>query len=783
MKPLEDVRIIAVEQYGAGPFGSVHLADLGAEVIKIEDPRVGGDVGRYVPPYAEGEDSLFFETFNRNKRSLSLDLATPAGPRGLRGPGRRSATPSTPTCAATCRRRSDPLRRPQAPQPGDRLLLADRLRDDRAARSKEPGYDYVLQGLAGWMDADRRARRPADQVRACRWSTTPAASSPRSRCSPACTPPAATASAWTATSASTTPRSAMLTYPATWHLNAGFTPVRTRHSAHPSLVPFQAFEAKDGWLVVGCAKEKFWQRLAVVIERPGVGRPTRGSRTFADRDSATATSCCRCSRRSSRQRTVAEWLEPLLRRPSIPCGADQRRRRGADRAAHRSPATWSSRPSTRATARSARSPRRCGSAPSRPTYRRAPLRNEDADQVARASCSGYDAAAVADLTRPGRLRRDASRPTPTTRAALARLRPAPRGDAARRRCARGRRARHLLDGLGHRGRRGRAPAPPRPALAVARRARRPARGDAARHAATRVGAPAAALADGTLVHALDFDDTHAGGLVHATAVVLPAALAVGEQVGAAGARSLVAAVVGYETVCRVAGAAPHALPRPRPARHARSCGVFAVGAGRRPADAASTPRTTVDALGIAGSQAGGLLEFLPPAPSTKQLHPGLAVARRHPRRPARRRRRRPARTPSSTARTACTPRSPTARVDLDARWPPTSGTRWETTRIGIKPYPACQLMHAALDAGRAGAAPLDPARRVAGDRGRGAPRQRRRSSATPRQGRPAHGVRREVLAAVERGRAARSTARSPSTPTSRLARPARGSAPSPPGSA
>ena len=46
MKPLEDVRIIAVEQYGAGPFGSVHLADLGAQVIKIEDPRVGGDGAR-----------------------------------------------------------------------------------------------------------------------------------------------------------------------------------------------------------------------------------------------------------------------------------------------------------------------------------------------------------------------------------------------------------------------------------------------------------------------------------------------------------------------------------------------------------------------------------------------------------------------------------------------------------------------------------------------------------------------------------------------------------------
>ena len=79
MKPLEDIRIIALEQYGAGPFGSVHLADLGAEVIKIEDPASGGDIGRYVPPYEEGEDSLFFEVFNRNKRSSEPRPHTAAG--------------------------------------------------------------------------------------------------------------------------------------------------------------------------------------------------------------------------------------------------------------------------------------------------------------------------------------------------------------------------------------------------------------------------------------------------------------------------------------------------------------------------------------------------------------------------------------------------------------------------------------------------------------------------------------------------------------------------------
>jgi len=76
--PLEDITIIAIEQYGAGPWGSVQLADLGADVIKIEDPRSRGDVGRYVPPFQEGEDSLFFETFCHNKRSVSLDLSHPS---------------------------------------------------------------------------------------------------------------------------------------------------------------------------------------------------------------------------------------------------------------------------------------------------------------------------------------------------------------------------------------------------------------------------------------------------------------------------------------------------------------------------------------------------------------------------------------------------------------------------------------------------------------------------------------------------------------------------------
>ena len=80
MLPLAGVRILAVEQYGAGPFGTMYLANQGAEVIKIENPRDGGDMARAVGPHFLGpEDSQFFHSFNLNKKSLTLDLRSPEG--------------------------------------------------------------------------------------------------------------------------------------------------------------------------------------------------------------------------------------------------------------------------------------------------------------------------------------------------------------------------------------------------------------------------------------------------------------------------------------------------------------------------------------------------------------------------------------------------------------------------------------------------------------------------------------------------------------------------------
>jgi succinate---hydroxymethylglutarate CoA-transferase len=76
--PLAGVRVLAVEPYGAGPFGTLYLADLGADVVKIENHKDGGDVGRQVGPYffSPGE-SHSFQTFNRNEKSVTLDSRIP----------------------------------------------------------------------------------------------------------------------------------------------------------------------------------------------------------------------------------------------------------------------------------------------------------------------------------------------------------------------------------------------------------------------------------------------------------------------------------------------------------------------------------------------------------------------------------------------------------------------------------------------------------------------------------------------------------------------------------
>ncbi|HEY8285860.1 MAG TPA: CoA transferase [Chloroflexota bacterium] len=311
--PLAGVRIVAVEQYGAGPYATLYLADMGAEVIKIEDPGMGGDVGRYVPPGQSGTDSLFFESFNRGKRSLALDLKSEGGRavlerlvagshavfNNLRGdlPDRMGLTYASLgkinpaiVCAS---------------------LSAYGRHGERAAH---PGYDPLVQAEAGWASLTGEPEGPPVK-------------SGLSLADYAAGLGAALALMIALFDVGRTGRGrdvdtslydmalGLLTYPAAWYLSAGIQVQRFPMSAHPSLIPFQFMQTADGYLAVACAKEKFFQDLLAALELPEVAADPRFVSFATRREHREELSAVLGAR--FRERTTAEWLSRL--RGRVPC--------------------------------------------------------------------------------------------------------------------------------------------------------------------------------------------------------------------------------------------------------------------------------------------------------------------------------------------------------------------------------------------------------------------------------------------------------------------------------
>ncbi|MDA9590095.1 CoA transferase [Candidatus Actinomarina sp.] len=264
MKPLDDIKILSLEQYGAGPFGSLHLADLGAEVIKIEDPNFNGDVGRYVPPFNKGTDSLFHETFNRGKKSIVIDINSDEGRKVFNELVKKSDV-------VYSNFRGD--------VPEKLKITYDYLKSINkkivcvsltgfgmtGPRSSEPGYDYIMQGLTGWMNLTGEPDGPptksglslVDYSGGLIASIAILAGVHSAR---------RTGEGMDCDLSLYDTALSLLTYPATWWLSKEYEVERSSRSSHPSLVPFQLFKGEDEWFVVGCAKEKFWERLRDLLE-------------------------------------------------------------------------------------------------------------------------------------------------------------------------------------------------------------------------------------------------------------------------------------------------------------------------------------------------------------------------------------------------------------------------------------------------------------------------------------------------------------------------------------
>ena len=278
--PLAGTRILSLEQYGAGPYGTMFLAQLGAEVIKIEPPK-SGDSARATGPFFLGDnDSLFFQTFNLNRRSITLDLKAPAGQDILHRLVRTAD-------AMTNNARGD--------QPAvlgidyaalgainPAIVCAHASAYGRGnARAAWPGYDYLMQAEAGFLSVTGEPDAPptrfglsmVDFITGTMLATATLAgildarTTGKGRDLDVCLLDAALH---------------QTSYPATWYLNQGHDIGRTARSAHPSVVPSQLIKSADGWVFVMAQLPKFWARLA---DELGLGalKDDARFRTNADR--------------------------------------------------------------------------------------------------------------------------------------------------------------------------------------------------------------------------------------------------------------------------------------------------------------------------------------------------------------------------------------------------------------------------------------------------------------------------------------------------------------------
>ena len=305
-KPLQDIRVLSIESYGAGPWGTLQLADLGAEIIKIETPGTG-DISRYIPPGAKEGDSLFFQCLNRGKRSITLDLRSPEGRDVF-----NRLLPAMDVLFAN----------PKGDVPEKIGITYEHLKEYNpklvccfltgfgrtGPRRNHPGYDYLAQALSGmvWMGGEPDG--------------------PPARCGVSVIDMAAGTNAAMLilagihearmTGRGCTIDTSLLeiavsyeNYLATWYLTTGFEPKKMPLGAHQTIVPSQLFATTDSWLMVMAQQDKFYRSLVIEIGLPELAEDKRFvtmELRYQNREALLET----LSQRFKSQ-TTAEWVKLL----------------------------------------------------------------------------------------------------------------------------------------------------------------------------------------------------------------------------------------------------------------------------------------------------------------------------------------------------------------------------------------------------------------------------------------------------------------------------------------
>jgi formyl-CoA transferase len=278
MRPLEGLRVVDLTRVLSGPYCTMQLGDMGAEIIKIEAPGKGDDTRAFAPPY-QGDQAAYFLSVNRNKKSITLDMKSEAGKEVLWRLIDKSDILVENFRPGAMERLGFGYAAVKARRPA--MVYASISGFGQSGPQKDrPGYDVIVQGEAGVMDITGPKDGAPHKVGAAIGDLVSGLYAIQGILA-------------ALYAAKTTGRgqyvdismyeavASLLTFNAGIYFATG-SPPRRRGNEHPTIVPYETFEAADGWINLGVANDDLWQRFCKAAERPDLAADARYTKA-ADR--------------------------------------------------------------------------------------------------------------------------------------------------------------------------------------------------------------------------------------------------------------------------------------------------------------------------------------------------------------------------------------------------------------------------------------------------------------------------------------------------------------------
>ncbi len=311
--PLAGLRVVDLTRVLAGPFCTMQLGDLGADVIKVESAE-GDDTRAWGPPFLEGE-SAYFLSINRNKRSLTLNLKQAEGKAVLWRLLERADVLCENFRPGTMERLGFSFATVAARLP--RLIYCSISGFGQTGPDRDlPGYDVLIQGESGLMSLTGEEGGPPFKLGVSISDLTAGMAACQGILA-ALVARARTGRGQQVDISMLDVSASLLTFQAGIHFATGAIPKR-RGNAHPSIVPYSTYPTSDGTVIVAVGNDSLFQRFCAAIERPELVA-----------DARFATAAARVEQREALDALLAEvlvtrtrehWIA-TLRKAGVPCGA------------------------------------------------------------------------------------------------------------------------------------------------------------------------------------------------------------------------------------------------------------------------------------------------------------------------------------------------------------------------------------------------------------------------------------------------------------------------------